>query len=117
MYAVIFRARLAEPDDTYFSTAEKLRALAMEEYGCKEFVSTTEGDSEIAISYWDSEEQIRQWKSDSEHLLAQDGWLPSRFLLGRVVTVTRILIALATGQVHGQQSCHEQGDEIPVSVF
>ena len=71
MYAVIFRARLAELDDTYFSTAEKLRALAMEEYGCKEFVSTTEGDSEIAISYWDSEEQIRQWKSDSEHLLAQ----------------------------------------------
>ena len=37
-----------------------------------------------------------------EHLLAQDRWLPSRFLLGRVVAVTWILLALATDQVHGQ---------------
>ena len=31
-----------------------------------------EGDEEIAISYWESEEQILAWKKDGEHLAAQE---------------------------------------------
>ncbi len=53
----------------------------MQKYGCKDFISLTEGDKEIAISYWDSEVQIEQWKRDSEHLAAQtlgrDKWYRS----------------------------------------
>jgi heme-degrading monooxygenase HmoA len=41
MYAVIFRATVAELDE------------------------------EIAISYWETERHIRDWKNDPEHRLAQ----------------------------------------------
>ena len=71
MYAVIFRAEIAGIDSEYRESAEKLRKLAIEKYGCREFVSASEGNAEIAISYWDSKDQIREWKQDPEHLLAQ----------------------------------------------
>jgi heme-degrading monooxygenase HmoA len=43
-----------------------------EKYGCVEFSAATEGDEEIAISYWESEEQIKSWKNDPEHLEVQE---------------------------------------------
>ena len=71
MYAVIFRAEIKQLDDQYVELASQMRTLAMEKYGCKEFTAVTEGTQEIAISYWESEEQIRAWKQDAEHLVAQ----------------------------------------------
>ena len=71
MYAVIFRATTADLDADYEPTAERLRDLALERYGCREFIAFAEGNQELAISYWDSEEQIRHWKQDAEHLVAQ----------------------------------------------
>ena len=71
MYAVIFRAEMASLDEAYADTARRMRELAMERYGCRDFVACTEGDTEIAISYWDSEEQILAWKRDPEHRAAQ----------------------------------------------
>ena len=71
MYAVIFRATIKALDDEYYETAEKLRNLAIENYGCLEFCAYTEGDQEVAISYWPTEEQIRHWKQDPTHLEAQ----------------------------------------------
>ena len=71
MYAVIFKATVAEFDDEYFRVAERLKDLAFKKYGCQDFVSVTEGDEEIAISYWQTEQQIRDWKNDPEHRLAQ----------------------------------------------
>ena len=71
MYAVIFTADVAILDADYSRTAEQLRELALQHYGCREFISCCEGASEIAISYWDSEEQIQAWKQDIEHLAAQ----------------------------------------------
>lgn len=71
MYAVIFRAEINEADQAYAEMAAKLRVLAKEEYGCADFISVTEGNCEISISYWESKEQIAQWKQDSEHLVAQ----------------------------------------------
>lgn len=71
MYAVIFKATVAEFDDEYFRVAERLKDLAFRKYGCQDFVSVTEGDEEIAISYWQNEQQIRDWKNDPEHRLAQ----------------------------------------------
>ncbi len=71
MYAVIFRAEIALPDQAYSDNAQRLRRLAMEKYGCRDFVACTEGNTEIAISYWDSEDQIAAWKRDPEHQAAQ----------------------------------------------
>lgn len=71
MFAVIFRATIADLDDDYEPTAERLRDLALKRYGCREFFTLADGNREVAISYWDSEDQIRHWKQDAEHLLAQ----------------------------------------------
>jgi len=72
MYAVIFKATTANLDDEYFQTVEKLRDLAFNKYGCLDFVAVTEGDEEIAISYWETTQQIRDWKNDPVHRLAQE---------------------------------------------
>jgi len=72
MFAVIFRARTAELDADYQRTARRLRELALGEYGCLGFESVTEGNEEIAISYWETEDQIRAWKNDPEHVRAQE---------------------------------------------
>jgi len=71
MYAVIFKATIAEFDDEYVQMAGHLRDLALSKYGCQEFTAVTEGNEEIAISYWQSLEQIREWKNDLEHRQAQ----------------------------------------------
>ena len=72
MYAVIFKAKIAQMDEEYFRVARKMRELAMKEHGCIDFISSTEGEQEIAISYWENEEAITTWRQNSEHLLAQD---------------------------------------------
>ena len=71
MYAVIFRAEINELDETYFEIAARLRDLALSSYGCIEFTSAMEGKEEIAISYWENEAQILDWKQDPQHLAAQ----------------------------------------------
>jgi heme-degrading monooxygenase HmoA len=71
-YAVIFRAEIRALDTEYAAMAARLRTLAIEEYGCLEFYAVTEGRQEVAISYWDNEAQIRRWKQDAEHLVAQE---------------------------------------------
>lgn len=72
MYAVIFRATIKEFDEEYFATAKQLRELAREKYACVEFISFSEGDQELAISYWKSQDDIVAWKKDSFHQLAQE---------------------------------------------
>ncbi len=71
MYAVIFRAEIKQLDQEYSDTAAKLRDRAIVEYGCLDFVASTEGHQEIAISYWETLEQISRWKQDTAHLEAQ----------------------------------------------
>ena len=72
MYAVIFRAQSAVQDEEYLSTANRLRDLAFDEYGCMEFISLEQDGLEIAISYWPDEEHILRWKENTEHMMAQD---------------------------------------------
>ena len=72
MYAVIFKAKTNKLDETYFKMAKRMRELAMSKYDCQEFTAVTEGSDEIAISYWGSLEQIRKWKENSEHIVAQN---------------------------------------------
>ncbi len=72
MYAVIFKAEINKFNSHYSEMASKMRELAINKYGCKEFTSVTDGIQEIAISYWQDQEQIKQWKQDSQHLVAQE---------------------------------------------
>ena len=72
MYAVIFIAEINELDQSYADTAVRMRELAMSKYGCTDFTAVTQGDREIAISYWQNEDQIKAWKTDPEHREAQE---------------------------------------------
>jgi heme-degrading monooxygenase HmoA len=71
MYVVIFRAKVRSLDPEYSRTADRMRELALSEFGCLEFHAVSEGDDEIALSYWPDEESIRRWKAHPEHVLAQ----------------------------------------------
>ncbi|MBD3654815.1 antibiotic biosynthesis monooxygenase [Kangiella sp.] len=71
MFVVIFKAKVRQFDDQYSQTAQRMRELALTEFGCLEFNAVTEGDQEIALSYWPSEEHIKAWKQHPEHLAAQ----------------------------------------------
>ena len=72
MYAVIFRAEINMLDKSYAETAQRMKELAINKYGCTEFISVIENSHEIAISYWKDQEQIKKWKQDAEHLVAQE---------------------------------------------
>jgi len=71
MYAVIFKAKINQINKDYSQTAKRMHELAINKYGCTDFSAVTDGDFEITISYWDDQEQIKRWKKDSEHLIAQ----------------------------------------------
>jgi len=71
MYAVIFRATTKEQDQTYSQYVQNMRQLAFDKYNCIEFFALTEGDQEVAISYWHNLEDIKKWKENAEHASAQ----------------------------------------------
>lgn len=71
MFVVIFRAQVRRFDDEYSRTAARMRELAIGQFGCLEFHAVTEGDQEVALSYWPDEQSIRAWRSHPEHVLAQ----------------------------------------------
>ncbi len=71
MVVVIFRARVRAFDDEYTRTAARLRELALTEFGCLEFHALTEGDREVALSYWPDEDAVRAWREHPEHRAAQ----------------------------------------------
>ena len=72
MYAVIFKAEINELDEFYSRMAKRMKELAINECNCIEFTSCTEGNTEIAISYWPNKESIRAWKNNPEHQQAQE---------------------------------------------
>ncbi|GAL25976.1 hypothetical protein JCM19239_2307 [Vibrio variabilis] len=78
MFAVIFKATIRTLDKEYSLYANQLRDLAMSKYGCIDFVSSSEGNQELAISYWVSEQDIERWRDDPLHrkaqLLGKDKW-------------------------------------------
>lgn len=71
MYAVIFKAKEKQLDSEYSKMAQKMRELAFSKYNCKDFLTVSEDGLEIAISYWESLEDIIRWKDDSQHKIAQ----------------------------------------------
>ena len=71
MFVVIFKAKEKEFNDAYYQTADRMRELAINKYACQGFESVLEGGKEITLSYWLSESDIKAWKNNEEHLLAQ----------------------------------------------
>ncbi len=71
MYAVIFKAVINELTQEYSDAAKRMRELAGE-YGCIDFLSVTEGENEVTLSYWDNLEQIKRWKENPEHQRVQE---------------------------------------------
>ncbi len=72
-YVVIFTNQHAAPDDTdYHATGAEMEALAKTMPGYLGFESARGKDGfGFAISYWESEEAIKNWKRQADHLNAQ----------------------------------------------
>lgn len=71
MFVVIFRATVRELDSEYSALAARMRELALTRFGCVEFHALTQGNEEIALSYWPDEESILAWRQHPEHVEAQ----------------------------------------------
>ena len=70
-YVVIFKAQIKELDAEYVQMAQQLREKALTQFKCKQFESIAENGFEIALSYWDSLDDIQAWHRDAEHQAAQ----------------------------------------------
>jgi heme-degrading monooxygenase HmoA len=69
-YAVIFTSERTEDLADYQQTAERMEELAMQQPGYLGHESARSGIG-ITVSYWSSLEAIRNWKKNSEHMMAQ----------------------------------------------
>ena len=72
MYVVIFKAEIKRFDTEYENTAFRMRELATEEFGCTRFLTCSEGDTELSISYWQTQEAFDAWMQHPEHQAAQE---------------------------------------------
>lgn len=73
-YAVIFSSQRNSSDNTgYEKMAEPMVELAKEQKGFLGIESVCGDDgSGITVSYWQTQEDISLWKSNSEHQIAQE---------------------------------------------
>lgn len=69
-YAVIFTSLRTDVSDGYHETAARMELLALQQPGCLGYESARDGLG-ITVSYWKDLDSIRQWKANTEHLLAQ----------------------------------------------
>ena len=72
-YAVIFTSLRTEGDNGYSQMADSMDALASQQpcFLGVETVRSADGLG-ITVSYWESEEAIRNWKKNAEHKVAQE---------------------------------------------
>ncbi|NNH02189.1 antibiotic biosynthesis monooxygenase [Acinetobacter sp. ANC 5414] len=70
-YIVIFKAKINVLDNEYSRMAQLLREKALTQFNCQKFEAISENDFEIALSYWNSLEDIQTWHRDAEHQVAQ----------------------------------------------
>jgi heme-degrading monooxygenase HmoA len=72
-YAVIFSNQLREQGDVFYTQlSTNLRELAKKQDGYIGLESYRNSDgSGVTISYWKTQEDVLNWKKNSEHLVAQ----------------------------------------------
>src|SRR5690349_4352216 len=72
-YAVIFTSLKRQGMDDYADMAEKMAKLASEQKGFLGMDSARNAEGlGITTCYWETEEDILNWKQNEEHLLAQE---------------------------------------------
>lgn len=69
-YAVIFTSLQTDQSEGYSEMAEAMENLAKLQYGFLGVESAKE-DIGITISYWRTAEDIKNWKANLDHLMAQ----------------------------------------------
>ena len=69
-YAVIFTSVRTDVDEGYEETAERMVELATEQPGFLG-VESARNETGITVSYWKDIDSIKQWKQNTEHLIAQ----------------------------------------------
>lgn len=69
-YAVIFTSTLTDNIEGYQEMAYKMEELASQQSGFLGIDSARESVG-LTVSYWESLEAIKNWKQNSEHLIAQ----------------------------------------------
>ena len=69
-YAVIFTSIRTEGDNGYAEMAQQMEDLAKRQPGYLGFESSRD-EIGIAISYWESLKAISDWKTNTDHLFAQ----------------------------------------------
>ncbi|MBL0882139.1 MAG: antibiotic biosynthesis monooxygenase [Chitinophagaceae bacterium] len=70
-YAVIFTNQLTSHTEGYEAMAQRMAELAMIQKGYLGYESVRNGLG-ITISYWESLDDIRNWKANAEHIIAQE---------------------------------------------
>lgn len=69
---MIFSAQRTAGDHGYGATAARMEELALQQPGCLGIESTRGADGfGITVAYFDSEENIRNWKRNLEHAEAR----------------------------------------------
>lgn len=69
-FAVIFSSTRTRVAEGYNETAQRMMELAQQQDGFLGAESARE-ELGITVSYWESLEAIKNWKANSEHLIAQ----------------------------------------------
>jgi len=69
-YAVIFTNTRTEEDNGYSDMAQKIEDLARQQKGFLDFESAREKIG-ISVSYWETLQDIANWKANTDHLFAQ----------------------------------------------
>ena len=70
-YAVIFTSLRTEIDKVYGAMSDKMDELVTKQKRFLGFESAREVLG-ITVSYWQSLEDIKEWKNNSQHLVAQE---------------------------------------------
>ncbi|MDB5018682.1 MAG: hypothetical protein JWQ84_3514 [Mucilaginibacter sp.] len=69
-YAVIFTSLRTEGDDGYGSMSEEMAELAIQQPGYLG-IESARNEIGITVSFWRSLDDIKNWKANSRHLVAQ----------------------------------------------
>lgn len=72
-YAVIFTSQRVAGDRGYGAMAERMLELAAQQPGFLGVESVRDASGTgITVSYWTSEDAIKNWKANAEHRIAQE---------------------------------------------
>jgi len=69
-YAVIFTSKRTEGDNGYAEMSQLMDSLAKKQKGFIG-VDSARNDIGITVSYWKNLESIKNWKQQTDHLMAQ----------------------------------------------